>query len=73
MEENTTSLATWLGTSVASAFFASMERFSCINVNTTELIDDDEDDEEAKDRPLMLTNLQNVEEEKVKDVADLPV
>lgn len=49
-------LANWLGTSVASAFFASLERFSCVNLNTAE--SDDEDEEEAKDRPLMLTNLQ---------------
>ncbi|CAK9146536.1 unnamed protein product [Ilex paraguariensis] len=49
-------LVKWLGTSVASAFFASLERFSCVNVTTSDT--DDEDDEEAKVRPLMLTNLQ---------------
>ncbi|MCL7051413.1 hypothetical protein MKW94_029156 [Papaver nudicaule] len=46
-------MATWVGTSVASAFFASLERCSCINLSTTDLEDDEE--EEAKDRPLMLT------------------
>ncbi|XP_068646409.1 uncharacterized protein [Aristolochia californica] len=44
-------VANWVGTSVASAFFASLERCSCINLSTT----DPDDEEEAKDRPLMLT------------------
>ncbi|PIA48884.1 hypothetical protein AQUCO_01300052v1 [Aquilegia coerulea] len=44
-------IANWLGSSVATAFFASMERCSCINLSTTDV----EDEEEAKDRPLMLT------------------
>ncbi|KAL3604235.1 hypothetical protein D5086_005094 [Populus alba] len=44
-------VASWVGVNVASAFFASLERCSCINLNTT----DPEDDEEARDRPLMLT------------------
>ncbi|KAK2992763.1 hypothetical protein RJ640_023276 [Escallonia rubra] len=48
-------LANWVGTSVASAFFASLERCSCVNLSTSDT--DDEDEEEAKDRPLMLTNL----------------
>lgn len=58
MEENTgmlDGLARWFGTSVASAFFASLERCACVNLTT---YDSDEDEEEAKDRPLMLTNLQ---------------
>ncbi|KAJ9681130.1 hypothetical protein PVL29_020156 [Vitis rotundifolia] len=45
-------MANWVGTSVASAFFASLERCSCINLSTNDM---DEDEEEAKDRPLMLT------------------
>ncbi|KAL3615725.1 hypothetical protein CASFOL_041386 [Castilleja foliolosa] len=44
--------ASWVGTSVATAFFASLERCSCIHLSTVET---DDDDEEAKDRPLMLT------------------
>ncbi|KAF3792601.1 hypothetical protein EJ110_NYTH11127 [Nymphaea thermarum] len=44
-------MANWVGSSVASAFFASLERCSCINLSTT----DAEDEEEANDRPLMLT------------------
>lgn len=43
-------IASWLGTSVASAFFASLERCSCINLSTTDVEDDDD---EAKDRPLI--------------------
>ncbi|XP_065860141.1 uncharacterized protein [Euphorbia lathyris] len=47
-------VANWVGTNVASAFFASLERCSCINLNTT---DPDDDDEEAKDRPLMFATI----------------
>ncbi|XVF22352.1 hypothetical protein REPUB_Repub12eG0165100 [Reevesia pubescens] len=45
-------MANWVGSNMASAFFASLERCSCINLSTTDL----DDEEEAKDRPLMLTN-----------------
>lgn len=48
-------LARWFGTSVASAFFASLERCSCVNLNTSE--SDDEDEEEAKDHPLMVSTV----------------
>ncbi|XP_010934838.1 uncharacterized protein [Elaeis guineensis] len=47
-------LANWLGASVSSAFFASLERCSCINLSTTDN-EDEAKPEEAKDRPLMLT------------------
>ncbi|MFS7961692.1 hypothetical protein Hanom_Chr08g00718111 [Helianthus anomalus] len=43
-------LANW----VASAFFASLDRFSCVNVTTS---DENENEEEAKDHPLVLSNL----------------
>ncbi|KAI8030357.1 hypothetical protein LOK49_LG01G01752 [Camellia lanceoleosa] len=56
LNEKLDRLATWVGTSVASAFFASLERCSCVNLTTSE--SDDENEEEAKDRPLKLTNLQ---------------
>ncbi|KAK9161067.1 hypothetical protein Syun_007408 [Stephania yunnanensis] len=60
MEDNSSSLscekldqmANWVGTSVSSAFFSSLERWSCINLSTT---DSDDEEEEAKDLPLMLT------------------
>uniref|UniRef100_A0A0E0K756 Uncharacterized protein n=1 Tax=Oryza punctata TaxID=4537 RepID=A0A0E0K756_ORYPU len=49
------SWASWVGASVTSAFFASLERCSCINLST-----DDDDDladaHESKDRPLMLSD-----------------
>ncbi|XVF33138.1 hypothetical protein REPUB_Repub17cG0142400 [Reevesia pubescens] len=44
-------MANWVGTNMASAFFSSLERCSCINLSTTDF----DDEEEAKDRPLMLT------------------
>ncbi|KAF8779482.1 hypothetical protein HU200_002529 [Digitaria exilis] len=50
------SWAAWVGTSVASAFFASLERCSCINLSTDGDDDRDEDEEEAKDRPLILSS-----------------
>ncbi|KAI4313368.1 hypothetical protein L6164_026355 [Bauhinia variegata] len=46
-------VASWLGTSVASAFFASLERCSCINLSTS-------DEDEAHDRPLMPSNSSSV-------------
>ncbi|KAK9056117.1 hypothetical protein SSX86_027205 [Deinandra increscens subsp. villosa] len=49
-------VANWIGNSVASAFFTSLERCSCINLSTShDEFDDGDVDEEAKDRPLMLT------------------
>ncbi|MBA0617432.1 hypothetical protein Godav_026880 [Gossypium davidsonii] len=44
-------MANWVGTNMASAFFASLERCSCINLSTTDF----DDEEEAYDRPLVLT------------------
>ncbi|KAI3444389.1 hypothetical protein Pfo_001054 [Paulownia fortunei] len=44
-------VASWVGTSVATAFFTSLERCSCINISTA----DSDVDEEANNRPLMLT------------------
>ncbi|CAI0544621.1 unnamed protein product [Linum tenue] len=38
---------------MASAFFASLERCSCINLSTS---DDADDALEAQDRPLMFSN-----------------
>lgn len=67
--EKLNGMAAWLGTSVASAFFASLERCSCINLSTADVDDDDDDDgEEAKDRPLMLTS-----QSPKSDAVDLPV
>ncbi|MFQ6638058.1 hypothetical protein Gotur_013489 [Gossypium turneri] len=49
-------MAAWLGSSVAQAFFASLERCSCINLSTS----DDADDSEAHDLPLMFTNCSSI-------------
>lgn len=69
--EKLNDIANWVGTSVASAFFASLERCSCVNLNTAD--DDDEEDEEAKDRPLMLTTLQSPRISSATAVDHLPV
>ncbi|XP_062205933.1 uncharacterized protein LOC133907854 [Phragmites australis] len=53
--------AFWVAAGVASAFFASLERCSCIHLHTAE-DDGDEDPEEAKDRPLMLSRPQALPE-----------
>lgn len=45
-------LANWVGTSIASIFFASLDQCSCIHLNTTEA----DDKEESKVHPFMLTN-----------------
>ncbi|GMN31413.1 hypothetical protein TIFTF001_003252 [Ficus carica] len=62
-------VAVWLGATVSSAFFSSLERFSCVNLTT----DDDDDDDDAggehepKDHPpAQPHNSQN-------DVGKLPV
>lgn len=49
--ERLNGMASWLGTSVASAFFASLERCSCINLSTSE--DDADDPADSNDLPLM--------------------
>ncbi|RCV09031.1 hypothetical protein SETIT_1G374400v2 [Setaria italica] len=64
------SWATWVGTSVASAFFASLERCSCINLSTDD-DDDRDDDEEAKDRPLILSSAPRHDDAAAAKPADL--
>ncbi|PWA86379.1 hypothetical protein CTI12_AA140940 [Artemisia annua] len=66
-------LAYWFGSNVASAFFASLDRFSCVNVNTCDSDDENETQQgdEAKDRPLMLNNLPK--SDVPTSVEDLPV
>ncbi|PSS23527.1 hypothetical protein CEY00_Acc08350 [Actinidia chinensis var. chinensis] len=61
-------VASWVGASVASAFFTSLERCACINLSTSHDDADDADREEAKDRPLMLTKLPSVNTEKIPPV-----
>ncbi|KAJ7965312.1 UDP-N-acetylmuramate--L-alanine ligase [Quillaja saponaria] len=52
--EKLNGMASWVGTSVASAFFASLERCSCVNLSTSD------DQDEAHDSPLMLSNSSSV-------------
>ncbi|KAJ0228694.1 hypothetical protein HA466_0322790 [Hirschfeldia incana] len=48
--------ASWFGATVISAFFASLERCSCVNLSTfDDDEDDDEDNEESNSRPLALS------------------
>ncbi|KAK8944138.1 hypothetical protein KSP39_PZI007933 [Platanthera zijinensis] len=47
-------MAIWVTTGLTSFFFASLERFSCINLATSNT--DDEMDAEASDRTLMLSS-----------------
>ncbi|WOL10131.1 hypothetical protein Cni_G18885 [Canna indica] len=49
-------VASWVGMSVVSAFFASLESCSCINLSTAEEDSEEpEEPEETKDEPLMHT------------------
>ncbi|KAE8647837.1 hypothetical protein Csa_000196 [Cucumis sativus] len=38
-------VAAWVAATMSSAFFSSLERFSCVHVATNELDDDDDDDD----------------------------
>ncbi|KAL1326389.1 hypothetical protein HN51_036478 [Arachis hypogaea] len=39
------SVANWFGSTVSSAFFSSLERFSCVNVSTSDPEEDDDLDD----------------------------
>ncbi|KAH1089795.1 hypothetical protein J1N35_017052 [Gossypium stocksii] len=79
MDNNQGGFLSWLGTSVAQAFFVSLERFACINLSTS----DDAEDSEAHDRPLMFSSFNSVSSSVISravnnhapasDVANLPV
>ncbi|CAF2141679.1 uncharacterized protein LOC103853544 [Brassica rapa] len=45
--------ASWVSTTLISAFFASLERCACVNLSTSD--DDDDDNEESHNRPLALS------------------
>ncbi|PKU73353.1 hypothetical protein MA16_Dca011043 [Dendrobium catenatum] len=49
--EKLESMATWVVSSISSAFFASLDCFFCINLSTSDL--DEDIEEEAKDLPLV--------------------
>ena len=60
-------MATWVGSTVSSTFFSSLERFSCINISTTDPDDDDDDDyHDAVTSPPTVAVNSN-------DVSNLPV
>ncbi|EEF43406.1 conserved hypothetical protein [Ricinus communis] len=66
--ENLNNVANWVSATVISAFFSSLERFSCVNIATNDP-DDDDNEEEAKDRPLALSSNPHRSD----DISDLPV
>lgn len=78
-KEKLDQVATWVGATVTSAFFSSLERFACVNVTTDDDDDDEEDDDdvqvqvqvqdETKDPPKTL----NDQSQSQNDVAKLPV
>ncbi|KAJ9173757.1 hypothetical protein P3X46_016863 [Hevea brasiliensis] len=63
--ENLNQVANWVSTTVISAFFSSLERFSCVNVAT----DDDDNEDEAQDRPFAISANPHQSD----DVSELPV
>ncbi|XP_027342899.1 uncharacterized protein LOC113855456 [Abrus precatorius] len=44
-KEKIDQVATWVGSTVSSAFFSSLERFSCVNIATSDPDNDDDDDD----------------------------
>ncbi|KAF4380359.1 hypothetical protein CsatB_002543 [Cannabis sativa] len=74
--EKLNGMATIVGAYVASAFFASLERCSCINLSTTDDHDGIDGSEESHDRPLMLSASRSVnlsDHRPQNDVVNLPV
>nr|KYP54643.1 hypothetical protein KK1_000838 [Cajanus cajan] len=47
-------VAMWVGSNVVSAFFASLERCSCINLSITDNDEEDDYTHNNDDRPLFL-------------------
>ncbi|KEH21283.1 hypothetical protein MtrunA17_Chr8g0388791 [Medicago truncatula] len=77
-KEKLDSMATWLGSTVSSAFFSSLERFSCVNVTTSDPPDNDEDDDysDSVTTPTSTTTTVNNPDPSVKtpnDITNLPV
>ncbi|MED6220519.1 hypothetical protein PIB30_045582 [Stylosanthes scabra] len=80
------SVASWFGSTVSSAFFSSLERFSCVNVSTSDPDEDDDFDDfssvatptSATTSPTAATNTalnppsDKVNGPKSNDVANLP-
>ncbi|KAJ0243146.1 Uncharacterized protein HA466_0203700 [Hirschfeldia incana] len=51
---NLSTAASWVSTTVISAFFASLDRCACVNLSTSD-DEDDDDNEESHNRPLALS------------------
>ncbi|KAL5052800.1 hypothetical protein RYX36_033482, partial [Vicia faba] len=68
-------MATWLGSTVSSAFFSSLERFSCVNVATSDPYNDEDDDDDYSVSTTATTavNNPNTSVQNTNDVANLPV
>lgn len=68
-------MATWLGSTVSSAFFSSLERFSCVNVATSDPDNDDDDDDDysVSTTATATVNNPNSSVQNSNDVANLPV
>ncbi|KAK4262932.1 hypothetical protein QN277_028422 [Acacia crassicarpa] len=64
-------MALWFGSTLSSAFFSSLERFSCVNVSTDDADCDDDDDNvfEVQNSAAAAKST----DPQVKDVSDLPV
>ncbi|XP_054789100.1 uncharacterized protein LOC129294670 [Prosopis cineraria] len=77
--ESLNGMASWFGASVASAFFASLDRWSCVNVSTSDDLDDDNDDDASMFSNTASVNLSNripvasPSPAEKNDVANLPV
>lgn len=85
MEENSSTdsnekpgLASRVGNNVASAFFASLESCSCVNLTTADSDDEDElNEDELKDQEIAMARLQsnpsNISKHSPAPVENLPV
>ncbi|CAK8579385.1 unnamed protein product [Lathyrus sativus] len=74
MREKIDQMATWLGSTVSSAFFFSLERFSCVNVATSDPDNDEDDDDYSVSTTATTTiNNPNSSVQNTNDVANLPV
>lgn len=67
MGDNKGNYLSWFGTSVAQAFFSSLQRCYCINLSTS----DDVKDSEAHDRPLMFTGYSSTSSSSVSSRLDI--
>ncbi|CAL5214997.1 unnamed protein product [Lathyrus oleraceus] len=68
-------MATWVGSTVSSAFFSSLERFSCVNVATSDPDNDEDDDDDYSGSTTATTTVDNPNSsvQNTNDVANLPV